>query len=149
MIGCFQDTPKKRELTSDTPRHDETILGFLDRFPLYLTSTSSLGGRFQPFFYTVTSRGSHTCQRCCFSCCNQTRNRQSEQWKDASALSSFSNTWTSDHALSSSSYHLFHKGGVMSCGQCSFPPFISFVFAQEELIGAYTPPWDRPAVSHD
>ena len=41
------------------------------------------------------------------------------------------------------------KGGVMSCGQCSSPPFISFVFAQEELIGARTPPWDRPAVSHD
>ena len=114
MIGCFQDTPKKRELTSDTPRHDETILGFLDRFPLYLTSTS--GGR--------------------------------EQWKDASALSLFSNAWTSDHALSSSSYH-HHKGGIMSCGKCSSPPFISFVFAQEELIGTRTPPWDRPAVSHD
>ena len=60
MIGCLQDTPKKRELTPNTPRHDETILGFLDRFPLYLTSTSSSGGGFQPFFDTVTSRGSHT-----------------------------------------------------------------------------------------
>ena len=36
MIGFFQATPKKRELTFNTPRNDETILGFfLHRFSLY------------------------------------------------------------------------------------------------------------------